>query len=353
MAGAGQTEPGVDVAFERQVVTLRDVADAAGVSVSTASRVLDERGPRSRSASADRVRRAADELGYRRNAIAAGLRRGATGTIGMLVPRLSDTVMAVMYEAVESAARARGFMAVVATSGDDPQDEARATETLLDRNVDGLVLATARFDDSLPASLRERGIPHVLVLRTDGVSASSLGDDETGGYLATRHLLDLGHERVAVVAGPAFTSTARSRLAGARRALTERGLEAPAELVGHAPTYGVDDGVLAGERLFALPAAERPTAVFAANDNLAIGVMSAAYRAGQVPGQDVAIVGYNDIPFSRRMPVPLSSVLVPYDHIAATALDLLAEHGEPRIERAMPTLIPRASSGAPLRGGRS
>ncbi|GIG29600.1 substrate-binding domain-containing protein [Cellulomonas marina] len=119
-------------------------------------------------------------------------------------------------------------------------------------------------------------------------------------------------------------------------------------LVGHAATYGVDDGVAAGERLFALPPDRRPTAVFAANDNLAVGVMSAAHRAGLVPGQDVAVVGYNDIPLARRMPVPLSSVLVPYDLIASTALDMLVGGATPRIERTMPTLLPRASSGGPV-----
>ena len=165
--------------------------------------------------------------GYRRNAAASGLRRGATGTIGVLVPRLTDTVMALMFEAVERAARTRGYFAVVATSGDEPDEERRATETLLDRGVDAVILATARLGDLLPASLRERGIPHVLVLRSDGVSPSSLGDDEMGGYLAVRHLVDLGHRDIAVVTGPDFTSSARARLAGALRATTEAGWELP------------------------------------------------------------------------------------------------------------------------------
>ena len=84
-----------------------------------------------------------------------------------------------------------------------------------------MILATARLDDALPATLRERGIPHALVLRTDGISPSSLGDDEAGGYLAVRHLVDLGHREIAVITGPWFTSSARDRLAGARRALAE------------------------------------------------------------------------------------------------------------------------------------
>ena len=246
-----QGQSGVVVAerIERRAVTLRDVAEASGVSISTVSRILDDRIPQSHSSTAERVRQTADALGYRRNAAASGLRRGATGTIGVLVPRLTDTVMALMFEAVERAARTRGYFAVVATSGDEPDDERRATETLLDRGVDAVILATARLGDLLPASLRDRGIPHVLVLRTDGVSPSSLGDDEMGGYLAVRHLVDLGHRDIAVVTGPDFTSSARARLAGALRATTEAGWELPPGRV-LSGGYGVDDGVTAGEILF-------------------------------------------------------------------------------------------------------
>ncbi|AEG44642.1 LacI family DNA-binding transcriptional regulator [Isoptericola variabilis] len=327
--------------IERRVVTLRDVAERAGVSTSTVSRVLDERAPRSRSATAERVRRVADELGYRRNVVASSLRRGGTGTIGVLVPRLTDTVMAMMYEALERQARRRGYFAVVATSGDDPEDERRSTETLLDRNVEGVVLATARLDDALPASLRERGVPHALVLRTDGASPSALGDDETGGYLAVRHLLDLGHRDIAIVTGPSFTSSANDRVVGARRALAERGVSIPGDSVRYAG-YGIDDGLAAGEQLFT---SGRPTAVFAANDNLAIGVMRAAHTAGRVVGRDLALVGYNDIPLAARLPVPLTSVRVPFEQIAADALDLVLrpEGGHP-VRRALPTLIPRATS---------
>ncbi|GAA2181034.1 LacI family DNA-binding transcriptional regulator [Brooklawnia cerclae] len=324
-------------------VTLRDVADAAGVSLSTASRVLDDRGRASHTPTAQRVRETADQLGYRRNAMAAGLRRGETSTIGVLVPRLTDTVMAAMFEAIERTARQRGQFAVVAISGDDPEQEHAATQRLLDRDVDGVILATARVDDTLPASLRERAIAHVLVLRTDGVSASVLGDDDYGGYAAVRHLVDLGHRRIGLVFGPKFTSTANDRLAGAKRALDEAGIDIDPRLVVFGG-YGIDSGVSGGEALLALDAASRPTAIFAANDNLAVGVMSAGYRAGLTPGRDFSLVGYNDIPLAQRLPVPLTSVRVPFDQIAATALDVLSGRREQGIHRILPSLIPRASS---------
>lgn len=333
----------VEERTERHIVTLKDVAEASGVSISTVSRVLDDRTPPSRSATAVRVRAIADELGYRRNMFASSLRRGETATIGVLVPRLTDAVMALMFEALERAARQRGYFAVVATCGDDADDERRATETLLDRNVDGVILATARIDDALPASLRARGIPHVLVLRTDRVSPSSLGDDETGGYLAVRHLIDLGHRDIGVITGPWFTSSGQDRKAGAMRALREAGLPVHDRRVLEVG-YGLDHGIEAGRAL--LRDADRPTAIFAANDNLAVGVLSVARTVGLTPGRDLSVVGYNDIPLVSRLPVPLTSVHTPFDQIATSAFELLLAPQSPAdpIRRALPTLIPRAST---------
>lgn len=327
-------------------VTLRDVAAASGVSVSTASRALDERSA-SRSAAAAHVRKVAEELGYRRNSFASSLRRGETRTLGVLVPRLSDTVMALMFEELERAAADRGYFAMVATSGDDPDDEKRAAETLLDRNVDGLILATARLDDELPRLLRQRNVAHALVLRTDGVSPSALGDDEVGGYLAVRHLIDLGHRDIAVVTGPSFTSTGIARLAGARKAMDEAGIKPPESWL-LAAGYGIEDGFTAGVALLAKEAGKRPTAVFAANDNIAMGIMAAAHRRQLRIGPDLALVGYNDTPLSSRLPTPLTSVHVHLDQIARTAIDLIIDpNKEPRVRKSLPTLIPRESSGPP------
>jgi LacI family transcriptional regulator len=336
----------MEPAGQGTTVTLRDVAAASGVSVSTASRALDERSA-SRSAAAAHVRKVAEELGYRRNSFASSLRRGETRTLGVLVPRLSDTVMALMFEEIERAAADRGYFAMVATSGDDPDDEKRAAETLLDRNVDGLILATARLDDELPRLLRQRNVAHALVLRTDGVSPSALGDDEVGGYLAVRHLVDLGHRDIAVVTGPSFTSTGIARLAGARKAMDEAGISTPESWL-LAAGYGIEDGFTAGVALLADEAGQRPTAVFAANDNIAMGIMAAAHRHNLKIGPDLALVGYNDTPLSARLPTPLTSVHVHLDQIARTAIDLIIDpNKEPRVRKSFPTLIPRESSGPP------
>lgn len=327
----------------RGVVTLKDVAAAAGVSISTASRVLDSKSVRS--PHAERVRSIADELGYRRNRAASALRRGETGTIGVLVPRLSDAVMALIYESIAAACARSGRFAIVATSGDSADGERDAAETLLARGVDGLLLASARIDDPLVASLRDRRVRHALVLRSDGMSPASLGDDDTGGYLAARHLLDLGHRDIALVTGPLYTSSARDRLTGARRALAEAGVT---PMVAETDDYRIPSGEQAARSW--LDGRERPTAVFAANDDLAIGVLAASHRAGVEVGRDYALVGYNDVPIAARLPVPLTSVRTNFEQIASTALDLLesgAEDGTAR--KALPTLIPRASSAPQFR----
>ncbi|MDO4901677.1 LacI family DNA-binding transcriptional regulator [Actinomyces sp.] len=329
-----------------KTVTLKDVAAAAGVSTSTASRILDERLPASRSASAQRVREAAARLGYRRDAAASALRRGDTRTVGVLVPRLSDTVMALLFEAIYAEAASRGRFALVSVCGDDSVAESRAVDSLLARRVDGLVLATARLDDPLPGSLREHGVPHVLALRTDGVSPSSVCDDELGGYLATRHLIDLGHTAVAVLPGPDFTSTARQRLAGYQRAMAEAGLPVPDAYIRHCGF-----GFTAGREAATAVLAQAPelTAVFAANDSLAMGTLSAAEALGRSVPEGLSVVGYNDTPLAGQLAVPLTTVRVPFDLIAVGALDLLAAQtggDDSRIADrvAAPTLIPRRSA---------
>jgi LacI family transcriptional regulator len=322
------------------VVTILDVARAAGVSKSTVSRVLDERLPRSTSPTAERVRRVAAELGYVRDPLASGLRRVGTSTVGVVVPRLTDTVMAMFYEELVAAAATRGLFAIVATTRDDPDTERLAVQTLLSRRVDGLVLTTARL--GVPAA---NGVPHVLALRTDGVGPAAVGDDLLGAQLAVRHLLDLGHRRIGLVAGPDYASSARNRLEGYRAALRSAGVDVDDSLVtGNA--FSVESGEIAGRAL--LDRADRPTAIFTVNDTTAIGVMAAAHALELRIPEDLSVVGYNDIPIVSRLPVPLTTVRVPFAHIATSALDLLkeAERGQPaRTIVVTPTLIPRVSSG--------
>jgi LacI family transcriptional regulator len=326
------------------VVTIVDVARAAGVSKSTVSRVLDERLPRAQNATAERVRKAAADLGYVRDPLASGLRRVGTSTIGVVVPHLTDTVMAMFYEEIAAAAATRGLFAVVASTNDDPDTERVAVESLVRRRVDGLILTTARINASIPLGQIGSALPHVLALRTNDTSFASIGADRLGAHLATRHLLDLGHRRIGLVGGPPYASTARNREAGYRDALTEAGIIVDETLL-VGDSFSMQAGEIAGRRL--LDRTDRPTAIFAVNDNNAIGVMAAAHSLGLRVPDGLSLVGYNDIPVVSRLPVPLTTIRVPFPQIAANALELLREAGNgtpPRTLTAAPTLIPRKSA---------
>jgi LacI family transcriptional regulator len=330
----------------RPVVTIVDVARAAGVSKSTVSRVLDERLPRSSSATAERVRRVAAELGYVRDPLASGLRRAGTSTVGVIVPRLTDTVVAMLYEEIASAASGRGLFAIVATTEDRPDAERVAVESLVRRRVDGLILATARLEKRKRREPAKHPLPYALALRTDGIGPASLGDDQLGGHLATRHLLDLGHRRIGLANGPAYASNAQRRREGYQQALTEAGVAIDDSLVA-GDSFSIEAGEIAGRAILDRP--DRPTAIFAVNDNTAIGVMAAAHSLGLRIPEDLSLVGYNDIPIVSRLPIPLTTVRVPFGQIAASALDLLLDTGNtdpPRTLIATPTLIPRRSAAA-------
>ncbi|MDO1583389.1 LacI family DNA-binding transcriptional regulator [Rhizobium oryzicola] len=325
-------------------VTILDVARAAGVSKSSVSRFLDERMPKSDSETARRVRQIAVELGYVRDVSASSLRRGKTGMVGVIVPRLTDTVMAMLYEALAHAATRSGQFTIVATTEDEPGADRRAADLLLRRGVDGLILSTAREGDTLTDELVDRGVPFVLALRTDGKCRSSIGDDALGGYLATRHLIDLGHRRIGLIAGPRHASSARGRVSGYENAMAEAGLEIRPEWI-KPSTFGIESGADAARKLMLIP--DRPTAIFAVNDNTAIGAMSALLRLGLSVPNDVSLVGYNDIPIVSHLPTPLTSVKIPFDQIATAAFELLAAEtvsSNDRIRVAVPSLIPRGST---------
>lgn len=325
-------------------VTILDIARASGVSKSSVSRFLDERLPQSDSEKVRRVRRIAAELGYMRDASAANLRRGKTGLIGVIVPRITDTVMAMLYESLQRAAARLGYFAIVATTDDTPDAARRAAETLLSKGVDGLVLSIARTNDPFIAELADRGVPYVLALRTDGCSPSAIGDDVLGGYLATRHLIDLGHRRIGLIAGPSYASSATGRQEGYRNAMSEAGIDIDPDII-VASTFGIESGSAAVKRM--MNTSNRPTAIFAVNDNTAIGALSALSELGlSVPG-DISLVGYNDIPVVSKLPTPLTSVHVPFDQIAMESLNLLLTEDDSPIDpirRIMPSLIPRKTT---------
>jgi LacI family transcriptional regulator len=327
---------------------MADVAREAGVNQSTVSRALDERQPFFRSETAARIREVARKIGYTPNPAAASLRRQSTRTVGVIMHRLTDTVVAILYEEIVAACREQGLEALLATTDDDPEAETAGGRLLLSRHVDGLILTTARLDapSGFLAELAADGTPYVLALRTDGQGPAILGDDRLGGYLAARHLLDLGHRRIGVIAGPPYASNALGRVDGFRDAMTEAGVPVDEHLV-RPSAFSMESGENTAAELLALPARERPTALLTVNDNTAVGVLAAARRRGLAVPQDLSVVGYNDTPLAARLPIALTSVRVPLREIGRGAVDTLLRIIDDRPARPLvhaPTLIPRESS---------
>ncbi|MGW5329327.1 LacI family DNA-binding transcriptional regulator [Streptomyces sp. NPDC004014] len=310
-----------------QSVGIKDVARAAGVSVGTVSNVIN----RPETVAGDtraRVLSAIDRLGYVRSESARQLRAGRSRIMGLLVLDMGNPFFVDVARGAERAARDAGLGVMVCNSAQNAAEEAEYLSLFAEQRVRGVLLTPADATGRNIAAFRRHGIPFVLVDRVaEGTTECSVSvDDVAGGALAVRHLVDAGHRSIAYVSGPPGLNQVRDRRTGALNALAEAGLgpDALREL----PTERLD--VAAGARLLGL--ADRPTAVFCANDLLALGVLQALYAAGVVVPDDLAIVGYDDIEFAAAAAVPLTSVRQPAVTMGALAAGLLLEETEAGVE---------------------
>lgn len=328
--------------------TLRAIAQSAGVDVSTVSRVLNgspEEAQRAASRqTADEIRQWAARLNYRPNPHAASLRTRRSNLIGVLVPRLSDLVLATVYEGIEDAAARHGMTTFVMNSRDQAAEQRQRTELALSRRVDGLIFGDAHIDGAFLDDIAGQQVPFVLVNRRAGDHPAVTCDDYEGGRLVAEHFLELGHTRVGVIAGEPFASTGIDRTTGFLDRCREAGVDVPSSRVVHSH-FDATGGRAAADRL--LRSRTRPTAIFAVNDFAAIGALGALRDQGLRPGHDVAVAGYNDTPLAAELPIPLTSVRSPMHEMGARALELLLRvlAGEPAAsERLTPALVVRASS---------
>lgn len=325
-------------------ITLSDLATELGVHVSTVSRALSERPTGVSGAQVERIRQLADERGYRRNLSARALRTGRTQTVAMTVPRLTDVVLATVYQGADEASIEAGYTALVANTLDRPELRRRRIDLLLARRVDGILVADSHDDPGLLDHLVSVGMPHVLTLRRLPGRLSVSTDDLLGGRLAAEHLLSLGHRRIGVVAGDTRASTGRERTAGFLAACDDAGVEVPDELVVPC-SFDVHGGVEATRQVLA--ADPDVTALFVASDNVAVGALGVLRDSGRSLPDDVAIVGYNDLDLAAALPVPLTSVdsrLVEVGRRALGTLLELVHGGDPETVLLEPRLVARAST---------
>jgi LacI family transcriptional regulator len=308
---------------------VRDVAALAGVSVGTVSNVLNQ-SKRVSPDTAKRVLDAIEKLGFIRNDAARQLRVGQSRTVGLMVLDVSNPFFTDVARGVEDTLAQFGRSLILGNSGENAERELGYLDLFEEQRVSGLLITP--IGNVLPRleRLRERGSPVVLVDRHENAHTfSSVSvDDHRGGQLAAAHLLDLGRECLAFVGGPRRILQVEQRSSGAQDVIVERGAR-PLHVL-ELDSMRADAGRRGAEQLLALPAAERPDAVFAANDLIALGVLRELTRAGVRVPDDIAIIGYDDIYFAANAAIPISSVRQPAWEMGRTATELLmAEIEEP------------------------
>ena len=314
---------GFDVARSKgsgDMVGIKDVARRAGVSIGTVSNVVNR--PHVVSAvTRSRVQSVIEELGYVRDESARQLRAGSSRTLALLVLDLGNPFFVDVARGAEEAAHEAGLNMITCNSGQRVDREASYLAMLAEQRVRGVLLSPVGTADESLANFRRSGIPYVFVDRraTDDECCSVSVDDVAGGVLAARHLTEQGHRRIAFVNGPSVLVQCREREEGVRSAL---GPEHHLTIL-EVAALDVASGRDAGARVLGI--SPRPTAVFCANDLLALGVLQAMVGAGVRVPEDLAIVGYDDIEFASAAAVPLTSVRQPAARLGETAARLLIE----------------------------
>ena len=343
--------------MESSRVTLKDIAREANVSPASVSLVLrDKETVRVSEATRKRVIEIAERLNYRPNLLARTLVGKGSSTLGLVITTLLNPFYAEITQAIIDRAREKGY-SVIATSVDygGPDVEQFYLDELLDRGVDGLIISSALRNDTAIKNLRKRGVPFVLVVREVDEAPSEkpvdfVGvDDQRGAALATEHLFDLGHTHIAIIAGPQDTSTGYHRLQGVKVAFKARGLEVDSDLIYYG-NYKRESGYEQTQKI--LGSRKKATAIFAANDIMAIGAIEALAEKGLKVPYDMALIGFDDIEIAGLPGVDLTSISHQKAHMGQLAVERLIEKISGKSENVVtkslidPILVVRKTCGA-------
>jgi LacI family transcriptional regulator len=307
-------------------VSIREVAARARVSVATVSNVIN-RPEIVAEQTRDRVQAAITELGFVRNESARQLRAGRSRTIGLIVLDVANPFFTDVARGVEDEANKAGLAVILCNSDDQARKENRYLDVLEEHRVHGVLITPVAGASTRLESLQRRGTPVVLL----DSRASSRGqcsvavDDVMGGDLAVSHLLAAGHERIAYVAGPSSIRQVADRHEGALRALRQAGRTAADLMIIEGDALHAFAGQRAGATIAAMPPRSRPTAVFCANDLMALGVLQEMTRNHIAVPDEISIIGYDDIDFAAAAAVPLTSVRQPRHELGRTAARLLLD----------------------------
>lgn len=333
------------------MITIGDVAHRAGVSAMTVSRVINNSGYISQE-TRERVEQAIADLGYVPNALARSLRFKQTKTLALVLTDITNPFFTTIARGVEDTASEQGFSVMFCNTDESEEKEANYLNVLVQKQVDGVLLVPALSSPDSVIFLAERGVPCVVLdRRTPGATVDIVHcDSEQGACGLVEHLLSLGHRRIAILTGPEVVSTAADRVAGYRRALAAAGLASDPALVCYG-SFTQDSGARMARAMLALP--QPPTALFAANNFIALGALGALRQAGVRVPDDISLVTFDDLPAAMVINPFLTAAAQPAYEMGRQAinllLDRLAERGPtaPR-DITLPTeLIVRASSAPP------
>lgn len=324
-------------------VKMADVAAAAGVHVSTVSRVL--RSDRSGRVSPDvaaRIHATARELGYSPNPLASGMRTRSTRSVGVIVHDINDPVYPPILVGIEQRMAQAGYMVVLGNTGYDALSESAMLDQMTARMIDGIILGTTRREDPVVENAVERGVPIVSVLRRTeaGLCSAVVNDCAAGMRLMVEAVVAHGHRDIAAICAPQHLSTARERLDGLTTALAAHGLPLQPDRLAFVTRMDVAHGRQAMLEL--LDRNETPPhAVIAVNDLVALGAIQAC-RARELccPG-DISVTGYNDIPLLDMIDPPLASVAMQLTDIGKRVASLLLDHmADPELRKRIETVRP-------------
>lgn len=302
-------------------VTMKDVAELAGVSKTTVSHVINKTRHVDES-TRESVEFAMKELQYQPNYVARSLRSGETKTIGLIIPDSSNLFFAEISHIIEDIGFDNGYTVILCNSDDRLDKQTKYLDLLISKQVDGIVLISVISEKAQHERLKGENIPVVVVDRDDGTNATDLVlvDNYKGGYLAVEHLLSLGHRDIACITGPSSTSPSADRFHGYKQALADRSIQIKKEYI-KTGDFHFESGEKMMDELLGL--SSPPTAVFVCNDMMAIGAIRAIRNKGLDVPNDLSIIGFDNIPISRAITPALTTISQPIKKIAEEAMNIL------------------------------
>ncbi len=335
--------------MSRRRVTIDDVADLAGVSYQTVSRVINNR-PDVRDATREHVQKVIDETGYRPSHIARSLVTARTATIGLVVPDISNPFFSAIARGAEQVASANCYTILLCNTGEDASREIEVLNMLHERYVDGVIVCGLRQEElPLQTALSQFRAVVLVNRRLEGIRFPAvLVDDLLGGYLASQHLIKMGHTAIGFVAGPITSYSGIKRLQGYEQALAEAGIESQDDWVQHClPT--LEDGEKAAHLL--LNTRPELSALLCYNDLVALGALRYCAASGRSVPEDIAIAGFDDIMLASVVSPALTTCHAPREELGSLAVSMLLDCINDEVEKCdeivvKPELIIRASTSA-------